>query len=349
MGLTAIQKLRRAASQIRNRFRPGVLILLYHRIAETPSDPYLLNVTPQHFKEHLEVLRRQGCTVMQLQELTQALKSGTLPHRVVVVTFDDGYVDNLYHAKPLLEHYEIPATVFVTSGYIGQDREFWWDELDRLLLQPGTLPKTLYLTIEGRSYEWALGDDAYYSEEHQQRDRFWHLYQKHDPTQRHQLFRSLHRRLNSLPFNARWPVLHELAEWAGTEVSSRSTHRMLAANEVIELAKEGLITIGAHTVSHPVLSSLPVSAQKDEILQGKADLEKILDHPVAAFAYPHGSRADYTQDTIKVAKEAGFTCACSNFPDMVWRNSDHFQLPRVLVYDWNREKFGQELNEWLKS
>lgn len=349
MGLTTIQKLRRAASQIRNRFRPGVLILLYHRIVETPSDPYLLNVTPQHFKEHLEILRKQGCTVMHLQELTQALQDGTLPHRAVVVTFDDGYVDNLCNAKPLLEHHEIPATVFVTSGYVGQDREFWWDELDRLLLQPGTLPKTLDLKIQGKTFEWVLDDDAYYNKEHQQCDRSWHLYQQHDPTQRHQVFRSLHHQLNALPFNARWPILHELAEWAGTEVSSRPTHRLLSANELVELAKGDLIHIGAHTVSHPVLSALPVSAQKEEIWQSKVDLENILDRPVVAFAYPHGARSDYTQDTVRLVKAAGFICACSNFPEMVWQNSDYFQLPRILIYDWNGEKFEKELKKWIKS
>ena len=70
-----------------------------------------------------------------------AVSGGDVPSAGVVVTFDDGYADNFHNAKPLLERYEIPATVFVTTGYLQDQREFWWDELERILLQPGTLPR----------------------------------------------------------------------------------------------------------------------------------------------------------------------------------------------------------------
>lgn len=349
MRIRGTGRLRQMARRLRNQLRPGVLILLYHRVAELPSDPYLLNVTPQHFAEHLEVLRQQGCRLMHLQQLIQALQDGNLPHRGVVVTFDDGCVDNLYNAKPLLERYEIPATVFVTSGQVGQEREFWWDELDRLLLQPGTLPKTLHLNINGSTYEWELGNDAHYREDDQKRDRSWHLYQQNDPTQRHRLFRSLHHRLNALPIKARWQVMDELAAWAGAGLEGRPTHRILSQNEVVDLAEGGLIEVGAHTVTHPVLSSLPASVQQNEIQQSKAQLEAVLGRPVNSFAYPHGSRSDYTAQTVAIAQETGFNCACSNFAEMVWQETERFQLPRVLVYDCNKETFEQQLKTWLRA
>lgn len=349
MRIRGAGRLRQMARRLRNRFSPGVLILLYHRVAELPSDPYLLNVTPQHFAEHLEVLRQQSCRLMQLQELIQALQDGNLPHRGVVVTFDDGCVDNLYNAKPLLERYETPATVFVTSGYVGQEREFWWDELDRLLLQPGTLPKTLHLNISGSTYEWELGNDAHYSEHDQKRDRSWHLYQQDDPTQRHRLFRLLHQQLNSLPIKARWQVLNELTAWAGVGSTGRPSHRIFSPEEVVDLAEGGVIEVGAHTVTHPVLSSLPVSVQQKEIQQSKAQLEAILGHPVKSFAYPHGSRSDYTDQTVAIAQETGFNCACSNFAELVRQETEQFQLPRVLVYDWDGKTFERRLKTWLAA
>lgn len=343
-----IRRLRRAIRQLRRRFTPGVLILLYHRIGDLPSDPYLLNVTPEHFVEHLALLREQG-RLLRLQQLTQALREGTLPHRAVVVTFDDGYIDNLYTAKPLLERYAVPATVFVTSGSIGQRREFWWDELDRLLLQPGWLPETLELKIGSITYRWKLDDDAYYSEVDQKRDHSWHLYQDHDPTLRHSLFRSLHQLLNSLSREERWQALDQLAEWAGMGLTIRSTHRTFSPEEVVNLAEGGLVEVGAHTVTHPVLSTIPISAQYREIQQSKTDLEKILGHPIVSFAYPHGSRGDYTTETTRIVQEAGFDCACSNFVGIVREGSDHFQLPRVLVHDCDGETFACRLKKWWQD
>ena len=79
-----------------------------------------------------------------------------MPKRGVVLTFDDGYADNLWNAKPLLEKYELPATVFITSGSLDSPTEFWWDDLERILLQPRKLPKCLQLNVQGRSYEWPI-------------------------------------------------------------------------------------------------------------------------------------------------------------------------------------------------
>src|ERR1051326_2045987 len=170
--IRGIGRLRQSARWVSRRFTHEALILLYHRVVELSSDPYLLGVRPQRFAEHLEILRKHG-RPMQLHQLAQALRDGNLPRRALVVTFDDGYADNLYTAKPLLERFEVPATIFVTTGYIGRDREFWWDELERLLLQPGILPETLRLNIGAGVCEWKLGDTVCYSEDDYQQHVSW--------------------------------------------------------------------------------------------------------------------------------------------------------------------------------
>src|SRR6476620_2068715 len=155
--------LRTFVRKAQGRFGGKVLALLYHRVRpEAGFDPYLLGVSPEHFAEQLEVLPRFG-RPMSLQQLVQALRMRKLPHRALVVTFDDGYADNLYHARPLLERHDFPATVFVTSGYLGQTHEFWWEDLARLLLHPGRLPDVLRLTIGQHAYHWELGEAASYS------------------------------------------------------------------------------------------------------------------------------------------------------------------------------------------
>src|SRR5262245_47880670 len=96
----------------RSRFVTRALILGYHRITDRPEDSYSLGVTPKNFDEQLAVLRAQN-RVMWLPDMMTALHNQALPKRAVVLTFDDGYADNLHNAKPLLEKYEAPATVFV--------------------------------------------------------------------------------------------------------------------------------------------------------------------------------------------------------------------------------------------
>ena len=113
------------------------------------------------------------------------------------------------------------------------------------------------------------------------------------------------------------------------------------------MADDGLIEVGAHTVTHPVLSALPIEAQNAEVQQSKSDLEEVLGRPVTSFAYPFGSAADYTEETIAAARRAGFLRACSNFPGVVGPDTDRFQLPRFLVRDWDGDEFDRRLRDWL--
>jgi peptidoglycan/xylan/chitin deacetylase (PgdA/CDA1 family) len=314
---------------------------MYHRVAEVDSDPWSLCVTPKHFAEHLEVLRTYGKPI-QLQQLTKKLIGRQSIDRSIVVTFDDGYADNLYNAKPLLEKYDIPATVFVTTGGIGQRYEFWWDELDRLLLQPTTLPDLLQLTIKGKTYQWELGKATYYSEADAQRDRHWRMESdmRKDPTPRHALYRALYQQLQFLSASEQEDLLHEVRVWVNCEPVGRSTHRTLSNEELLALEAGRLIEIGAHTVTHPFLSNLPIHRQRDEIQQSKDTLEARLGHAVTSFSYPNGN---YAPETTSIVQEAGFTCACCSVAGRVQFRNNCFLLPRIVVEDWDGETFAK----WL--
>lgn len=345
MTVDLVNGLRLTVRMIGRRFGARALVLLYHRVIALPSDPYLICVTPQHFAEHLEVLR-QRYHVVPLTRLAESLRERSLSRRTVVVTFDDGYIDNLRNAKPLLERYDVPATVFVASGSIDSSREFWWDELERLLLQPGELPQTLRLNLDGATQEWQVGAAAVYDEASYRRQCSWNVEQDGgDPRQR--LFRDLYGALFPLSAEAQRQMLEQIREQAKAEQICRPTHRTVTGPELVELSAGGLVEIGSHTVTHPVLSSCARTVQQDEIRASKAHLEQIIGQPVASFAYPFGLRSTYTDETIAAVREAGFACACSNFVDVVSRKTDRFQLPRLSVQDWDGDAFARLLREWL--
>ena len=129
------------------------LILMYHRVADLGCDPWNLAITPERFAEQLATLTRQR-TIVPLDWLVEKLESGHIPEKAVVITFDDGYVDVLHNAKPVLERFGASATAYLTTGAIGRRREFWWDTLSRILLESPALPASLELRIAGRTRTW---------------------------------------------------------------------------------------------------------------------------------------------------------------------------------------------------
>jgi peptidoglycan/xylan/chitin deacetylase (PgdA/CDA1 family) len=348
MNPTPLRHLRHLGAKVRNRLSNRALILLYHRVAESISDPWSLAVKPAHFAEHLEVIKKHA-RVLSVEELMASIADNKLPRRAVVITFDDGYADNLLNAKPLLEKNDLPATVFVTTGFIGDDREFWWDELDRLFLQPGALPERLQLTIDRNDYRWDLGEASRYGESAYYMNEGWRAWQKDDPSSRHLLYRSLWELMHPLSENERQRVRDDLALWAQADRSPRATHRALSPDELRELAQGGFIEIGCHTVTHPKLASLTASLQRDEINQSKSNLEEILGRRIKSFAYPYGRPCDYTAETVAVVKEAGFDSACSTSNGLVSRRSNPFELPRFQVPDVDGGTFDGLLRQWFDT
>ena len=346
MTVRGIDKLRRISRRVIYKFTPRAIVLLYHRVIDLPSDPQLLCVSRQHFTEHLEVIR-ECCRTIQMKTLGKALQHRNRGECAIIITFDDGYADNLYNAKPLLERYDIPATMFVTSGYLGSKREFWYDGLERIFLHGEILPEKLRLQINGHWREWYVGPAVGWSDGAYRNFREWNISRKDDPSMRHSLYRSLFQILHPLPDGERTKIMEALALWAGVDPIQRPTHRTLSPDELIRLADGGLVEVGSHTVSHPLLSAIPVAAQTDEISRSKTHLEEILGHPVSSFAYPFGGRSHYTNQTVTAVREAGFEWACSSFAGVVSRDTDPWQLPRFVIRDWDRDEFARALEGWI--
>jgi peptidoglycan/xylan/chitin deacetylase (PgdA/CDA1 family) len=342
--ILSLQKTRRWLQQ---QFNPAGLILMYHRVANVSPDPFHLCVMPAHFEEQLAALK-QFCHPMPLSELVHSMQQESLPKRAVAITFDDGYADNLYAAKPLLERYQIPATIFVTTDHLTRDREAWWDELERILLQPGHLPAHLSLTLQNQIYDWDLGSAASYSNDDFQRDRTWSwdLPPAQDPSTRQQLYRVLYDLIHSLPELDRQQVMDTLLTWAGLDATPRSSYRFLTSAELSSLTESGLIEIGAHTVTHPFLATLSRNAQQQEIEASKQKLEQLMHQPIQGFAYPHGN---YNSETVAVVRSLGFDYACTTHHCHVRHPTDEFEIPRIAVQNWNGETFTQQIMSWFEA
>ncbi|HWV86419.1 MAG TPA: polysaccharide deacetylase family protein [Capillimicrobium sp.] len=316
-------------NDVRNRARRAlarhhgaVAVLLYHRVADTPRDPQQLAVAPERFAAHLEVLAAT-CTPVALGEAVARLRSPRgLPPRAVAVTFDDGYRDNLHTAKPLLERHGVPATVFVASGYVGAGREFWWDELESLLLDEPTAGRAATVAVDGDVH--AVATEA----------------------ERRTAYDRLAAALRPATVERRDAILRALREWAGESPDGRRRSDRLAVDpDELRRLDGGAVRVGAHTRHHLSLAAHPPAVQREEIAAGATDLSAWLGRPIDLFAYPFGSPADVGDATVAAAREAGFALSAINQPGLATALTGRHAVPRFLVRDWPADRF----EAWLQT
>jgi len=315
------------------------IILIYHRILKPATDPQLLCVSPGNFAEQLKYLN-DNFNVMSLDDMVAGVKEKKLPEKAVAITFDDGYVDNLEFAKPVLVKHNVPATVFVSTGYTGKNCEFWWDELEVLLLTNSSLPHALKLKIGGKDFEWKTGKPLI------QGSPQWTVLDAENPTPNHFIYRELHKLLKPISYSERESLLESIAAQSGIKRQCREHYRPMTESEIMQLAEGGLVSIGAHTVTHPALSGLTKAEQQTEIMKSKLALERILGKNVDGFSYPYGSLNAFNKDSVEVVNALKFNYACANFQGKVANETNVFKLPRCLVRDWPAEEFAHHMKEF---
>lgn len=291
-------------------------ILNYHRILEAP-DP-LLEAEPDAatFRWQMQVLA--DCfNVLPVHEALAALADGSMPPRAVCITFDDGYRSTHDLALPILREFGFPATVFVTTGHI--DNGSMWN--DRILDALRSMPAgPLDLAEAG------LGS-----------------YPLDTLEARNKTVTSLTQTAKYLPPRQR----QELVELLEARAGCPCRELMLSRDMVRTLAQQN-IEIGAHTISHPILTSLDDATAAHEIAESKRQLEAITGHPVRYFAYPNGKHGmDFDERHMAMAREAGFEAAFTTAMGAASRAHDRYALPRSRPWDVTRPFYIFRILRWL--
>lgn len=306
-------------------------ILMYHRIADDPEDPYSLCVSPDRFEAQLRTIC-ETAEVVDLDHLTAGLARNTRGFRdqgrrrpgrpQVALTFDDGYADNLLAALPVAEALGVPMTVYVATSRLGSMTGYWWDRL--ALLLRGRRDVELDIAMAGRQLRISLSGEKAAST----------------------ALIALHTRLRLLAVADIEAALEAIAGQLSTPMPEPALARVMTRDELRTLAESPLVTIGAHTVDHVLLSGRSLAEQTETMAKSKAELESLLDRPVRHFAYPYGDGESFDSVSVEAARHCGFDTAATTLPGRVTRLNDRWQLPRRMVRDWNGDEMTAQLWAW---
>jgi peptidoglycan/xylan/chitin deacetylase (PgdA/CDA1 family) len=289
---------------------------MYHRVAFVRNDPWGLAVHPERFEEQI-AYAKQHRSPMSVDEFVERLRSKTLPANAVALTFDDGYCDNLVNAKPVLARNGIPATLFLATGFINQDTPFWWDELATMILaSTQAVHEQHVLTDEAVSLDWGEPDHSDTTE--------WRAWNE-PRTPRQRAYLAIWRRLRLATAEQRDLAMNTLRQSFGTATDSLG--RPLNSNEIRTLLRDGLVQLGAHTVTHPALASLDRLECRREIVESRNRCRELAAKSVNGFAYPYG---DMSVEVQRDVASLGFSWACSTEGSFA-EQPNIYALPRIAV------------------
>ncbi|GCE46797.1 polysaccharide deacetylase [Thermosporothrix hazakensis] len=283
----------------RSRKRRQLIILNYHRAAG------------KNLRHQMRYLSRHY-RVLHLEEALEELythKPVTDRRPPIVLTFDDGYLDNYTCALKLARQFQIPITVFLIPGYTESGRYFWWLAGDYLARHT----KVEKVTLGGKTYQLAqAGERAALARAIDQQVR-----EATSVAERETFLKQIQQELE-----VRLP---ERSREGTTEPALPITW-----DEAREMERTGLVSFGAHTMWHPVLSRLSDPAELQyEVTESRRVLEEKLGHPVRTFAYPIGKDEHFGEAGVKAVRKAGFSWAVTTVEEVNTPNSDPLLLARL--------------------
>lgn len=288
---------------------PKLSILVYHRVLDS-ADPFLPgSVTKEEFAVQMEVLSKIF-NVIPLDEAIDRINKNSLEPRSACVTFDDGYVDNVTNALPILQKYNVAATFFIATGFL--KKKIMWNDI---VIE--TFRHTTKESID-LSADNLMSFNCRTIEEKKNSIKAFISQTKYLPTRKRQ------------------DIIQAMIDKSEVDISCE----LMMDEEQIRQLKNANMTIGGHTVNHPILACETNEVAFSEIMEGKNQLESIVGESINLFAYPNGKPGDdYNDEHVKMVKKAGFKSAVSTVWGVVKTSSDKYQLPRFSPWDRNKNKF----------
>ncbi|MGL4441142.1 MAG: polysaccharide deacetylase family protein [Bosea sp. (in: a-proteobacteria)] len=288
----------------------GAVLMLHHVrpwVAEDFAPNRLLEVTPGWLDQTLTLVRAEGYDIVDMDEMAARIAGPKRDRFAVALTFDDGFRDNLDHALPVLKRHDAPWTMHVTTGFADASASLWWIAFEEAIR---VLPKVT-LVVGGRIHDVdtreVAGKQAAFN------DIYWALRARPEAELR--------------------AGVDRLCAEAGIDQLALTRSLCLDWDDLRELAREPSLTVGAHTLTHPMLAKHPLHVAQPEIVEAKYRIEFELGRAVHHLAYPVGDPLSAGQREFNLARDAGFRTAVTTRPGHVFNeHAAHlYALPRLSL------------------
>ncbi len=265
-----------------------VVIINYHSFVKDLNRVMEPHPTVTHrledFKGEVSFLRKYFDVVSLDTAIGTLRQKKVFARPTVAITIDDGCKDNFDLLFPFLKESELPVTIFLTSGVIGTNQRIWVNHLGEMILKTHRNTVTLNGPFKAKTYALrTLG-------------------------QRRQAYHEIVDKLKDINTVARDRYLNKIEQELGSP--EHQSPLMLNWDEVRLMSRQN-VSFGAHTVSHPILTNVPLEKAKKEILDSKNTIEKQLNHPVRHFAFPNGRPQDFNVELRKFCEDIGFESVSS--------------------------------------
>jgi peptidoglycan/xylan/chitin deacetylase (PgdA/CDA1 family) len=258
-----------------------------------------LAIPPEFLDEVIKLAKQRGYALVGLDEIVELLAKGKSTAPVAAFTLDDGYKNNATIAAPVFRAHDCPYAIFVTPGFVDGDAMLWWRDLEEVVAKS----------------EKIRGDDT------------------NTPELKNEMFTKLDQHARSLSEFEQRQWLAALFEEYGVDWRTNSRNAVMDWNELRQLNKDPLCTIGAHTLSHYAVKRLPAEKAQEEIEASKHRIEKELGEETRFFAFPYGDREHADARDFELAKQAGFTASVTTRKGVITKeHRNHlYSLPRIIV------------------
>lgn len=309
----------------RRSVNPVGSILMFHAVRLNEKEKSLipinadLEVTPEQIEIIIDSCKSWGYDIVSLDDAILRISTkSTKPF--VCFTFDDGYLDNLTLALPVFEKKNVPFAIYVCTDFPNGKARLWWYLLEDLVFEK----ENICFNLNDNEYTFSLGNNE------EKVNAFYKL-------------RELILTCRSDDFEQLIEKLFSNGDVSFEELSKRLVLRW---DELRILAKNPLVTIGAHTVTHAALSSLSEELAYKEILNSKLILEKELSVPIRHFCYPYGSPEQCGAREAALVKKCGFVSATTTIIDNIYDThlNDPYYLPRIPIRGRYNDVF---MLEWM--